>query len=603
MALLDIFRRIPAAGIRINSRGEAVLRLRGSEERQTGIFLDGAPLSVPWDGRVDLSAIPAGIVDRVSVVASAAPIEYGANSALGVVQLSTPLESHSGLISAQAELGSQDSGSLSAVGGTQTGQADWLFGGSMRALGGEAVSSKSVIPYGPTQDGARVNTDLDSASLFVSLSTQPRWGAVKASLFSVAADRGIANAGHINPSDGSPRYWRYPDWRFNQLTVNSAVRIDDATSLRSTLWLQHFEQTIDQFLDDSYAVVESSENDVDRTLGMRMVLERAFDAIDARIVGNAQVTTHDQIDSDRLNEVRGPVQSFQQNVYSLGAEIDSAPHHEVRLSAGMSYDLAATPRTGGRDAQDEFSSWSANVAARWYPADRWQIVGTLGRRTRFPSLRELYGEALGEFVLNPDLQPETVMLADLTIESSWHDEQVRVRLTPWWLRIDETLSRRVIEVEGTRYRQRYNLNGSSGRGLEAGIDWQFADRLEVRLHGNWQDLEALPESDGTRAMLYQRPEIQGSVSIDYLFAADWDLFIEAQYVGKALDEDEAGNTVSLPTSTEVNLRLFKTIRQEDAGRWRAYCGVDNLGNAVVLPQLGLPLPGRTISIGVSFERN
>ena len=117
-------------------------------------------------------------------------------------------------------------------------------------------------------------------------------------------------------------------------------------------------------------------------------LERAFDAIDARIVGNAQVTTHDQIDSDRLNEVRGPVQSFQQNVYSLGAEIDSAPHHEVRLSAGMSYDLAATARTGGRDAQDEFSSWSANVAARWYPADRWQIVGTLGRRTRFPSLRE-----------------------------------------------------------------------------------------------------------------------------------------------------------------------------------------------------------------------
>ena len=182
MALLDIFRRIPAAGIRINSRGEAVLRLRGSEERQTGIFLDGAPLSVPWDGRVDLSAIlAAGIVDRVSVVASAAPIEYGANSALGVVQLSTPLESHSGLISAQAELGSQDSGSLSAVGGTQTGQADWLFGGSMRALGGEAVSSKSVIPYGPTQDGARVDPDLDSASLFVSLSTQPRWGAVKAS--------------------------------------------------------------------------------------------------------------------------------------------------------------------------------------------------------------------------------------------------------------------------------------------------------------------------------------------------------------------------------------------------------------------------------------
>jgi len=60
--------------------------------------------------------------------------------------------------------------------------------------------------------------------------------------------------------------------------------------------------------------------------------------------------------------------------------------------------------------------------------------------------------------------------------------------------------------------------------------------------------------------------------------------------------------VELPTSTEVNVRLFKTLHHGAAGRWRAYASVENAGNEIVLPQLGLPQPGRTVSLGVSFER-
>jgi hypothetical protein len=52
---------LPSVGIHTNSRGETVLRLRGSDERQTSIFLDGTPLTVPWDGRVDLSSLQVGL--------------------------------------------------------------------------------------------------------------------------------------------------------------------------------------------------------------------------------------------------------------------------------------------------------------------------------------------------------------------------------------------------------------------------------------------------------------------------------------------------------------------------------------------------------------
>ena len=189
-------------------------------------------------------------------------------------------------------------------------------------------------------------------------------GAARLSLFSVAAKRGIANAGHIDPAVGSPRYWRYSRWQFDQLTLNTGWDLGAGVHLRSTAWLQHFEQAIDQYTDDSYSILDSREDDEDKTIGIRTVLERPFEVFDLRLVANAQITRHDQVDTDYTKHVAGPVESYQQNIYSLGAEVDTAARDNLVFSTAVSYDLATTPRTGGRDPQEDLSDWAASFAAR-----------------------------------------------------------------------------------------------------------------------------------------------------------------------------------------------------------------------------------------------
>ena len=601
IVLTDVLRRVQSVGIRTNSRGEAVLRLRGSEERQTGIFLDGAPLSVPWDGRVDLSALPAGIVESVRITASAAPIEFGTNTALGAVEIRTPFSVASGLANAQFEMGTEQSRSVSATAGVEAGRMNGLIAGSYRTLDGEDVASRSVIPYGPVQRGYRANTDMRTGSLFAAVSSEPDWGALRVSLLSVDASRGIASQGHISPESGGARYWRYPDWRFNQLTLNSRAELGPSLTLLTTAWLQHFEQTIEQYTDDRYTTLESTEDDADRTLGARIVGERSFSDVDVRLIGNAQLAEHRQVDSDVLAGTPGPAQEFQQNIHSLGAEVDTMPRSDLQVSAGVAYDRASTPKTGGRPAQEDLDAWAGNVAVRWLSGESWQVAATVGRRTRFPALRELYGEALGEFLLNPGLKPETATLADLTFARAWRDGDSLLRVTPWFLQVDDTLSRRNVMIDGVRYRQRYNLEGSDGHGLEASLEWRFNDRFELRLNATWQDLVARKEDDGTRPVLYQRPEFQGALMLDYYFGRDWDFYFEAEYLGVAQDEDENGNVVDLPTSWFVDMRLFRTIHERAGGRWRAYASLDNALNDVVLPQLGLPQPGRIFKVGVVFE--
>ena len=269
----------------------------------------------------------------------------------------------------------------------------------------------------------------------------------RARLLSIDASRGIANQGNFSSASVGARYWRYPEWRFNQLTVNTWAELGQSFTLTSTAWLQLFEQTIEQYTDDRYETVESAEDDTDRTLGTRIVGERSFADVDVRLFGNTQLTEHRQVDFDVLAGSRGPMQEFQQNIYSLGVEVDAMPRSDLQVSAGVAYDLASTPKTGGRPAQENLDAWAGNVAVRWFSGESWEVATTVGRRTRFPALRELYGEALGEFLLNPGLKPETATLADLTLARTWRDGESRLRVTPWFLRVDDTLSRRSVTVD------------------------------------------------------------------------------------------------------------------------------------------------------------
>ena len=57
-SLAELGSLLPSTRVTTNSRGEATLMIRGAPERHVQTFLDGIPLNLPWDERVDLSSIP-----------------------------------------------------------------------------------------------------------------------------------------------------------------------------------------------------------------------------------------------------------------------------------------------------------------------------------------------------------------------------------------------------------------------------------------------------------------------------------------------------------------------------------------------------------------
>jgi len=93
----DAVEALPGVMVRTNSRGEAIARIRGSEERQTQAVLDGVPLAVPWDDRADIGVLPAGLIGAVRATKGVVPIEYGTNAVAGAMDLETRSFCHRGL--------------------------------------------------------------------------------------------------------------------------------------------------------------------------------------------------------------------------------------------------------------------------------------------------------------------------------------------------------------------------------------------------------------------------------------------------------------------------------------------------------------------------
>ena len=101
----------------------------------------------------------------------------------------------------------------------------------------------------------------------------------------------------------------------------------------------------------------------------------------------------------------------------------------------------------------------------------------------------------------------------------------------------------------------------------------------------------------------QRPFHEVMAAIDWALGEAFDIRAELRRIGPARDLDSAGALTRLPPATEVNLRARLPVACLHGARLSATAAVDNLTNAVVFPQVGLPLPGRTVRLGLLLAQS
>ena len=613
--LEQALREMPLVRVRENSRGEAQPSLRGATDRHIAVLVDGVPLTLGWDHRTDLSIIPLTSARSIRLLRGLSSVLYGPNVLAGVVSidvargverleapppatLSSALDHNGGLI-----LGGTVARSLESGGG------QWLVqgGAGFRDLPGVSIpSGDSGILGDPallSADGdLRLNSDARHKDAFVSVRYQGDeggWMSLTSSGFDV--ERGVSPETH----EADPRLWRYPDHARVITAVSGGTGRKEtgwgSGDLEASLGVDFGSFRIQQFDTPTYEnVIEEEEGD-DRTVTLRVLGAHSIgergDLRTALTYGNISHT-------ERLRSAG--VRDYQQRLWSLGSEVewrlDDLPGWEslgaTRVNVGLSVDGADTPESGGIPPVDRMGDWGGRLGfSSLTGGGRLLLHGGVSRRARFPSLRELYSDALGRFVPNPNLVPEVLTGVELGL--TWDLRGVDFQVVGFRQVLSDGIVRIGVQTPQGPRRQRVNRDGIRSTGLEmvASGEWRAVQYSgDLTIQQAWQ----IEEGSGVKTRPEYEPSAVGGFSVSAAAPAQLRLSGGYRFVGTQFCLNATSASMDKLTRThrfELQLRrLFAFEGRSALGNVDAQVSVANLTDNAIFDQCGLPQPGRTFRI-------
>lgn len=614
----DVARLIPAAHVATNSRGQTLLYFRNAGDRQVAQFFDGALLNVPWDNRVDIGVLPAAMLEGVTVSKGVPSVRYGTNVIGGAVNFQSRSLSQPGtLTEITGALGTAEERRASVTHVGRQGALGYTGAFEYAHHGDYALPAGAEVPFSQRGRSTRTNTDRQFVNGFVRGSYRFESGVqVGASVLHVDAEKGVAPESHIDPAEERVRYWRYPTWRKSMLILSGDVPLPGDASLRGAAWGSRFSQDIYQYQSVDYEQLQETQADLDWTGGARLVWTQPAGVGAFTTAANVLTTRHQQqnVPFDSGQPVSDSTTVYRQHIFSLGTEYDVALSERLDLRVGASLDGAVSADIGPWAEIDSLNlsngnattalALTAGLTYRLTDALMWKAA--VGRKPRFPTMRERFSGALGKFLPNPDLRPVTAFLGETGVV--WRGAQFSGELTGFLTRTDDAIDQTTLP---SGIEQRINLDGSRVFGVEVSGAAQPRDRLTMDGHFTW--MHPRGERDGEWRKLEEKPAWLGTLTVSYELPLQFRVMGQTEYkagtyarcaavsVRCSADDVQQSVFIELPEALVFNLRLSRTFTFNDqvlAGR--LFARVDNLTDELRVLQLGLPGAGREFEAGVKF---
>jgi iron complex outermembrane receptor protein len=600
-SLSELQHYIPSASIRTNSRGESMLFVRGAGERQLGLFFDGAAMNIPWDNRLDLTFVPADIIGNIRINKSANSMFYGPNIMGGAVSIATVERENPGFgLTMKMQFAEGNSQNYSLLHDGRIGKFNYLVNISYYSTDGFIMSSKapSNLANQNNNSSIRSNTDQNRLNTYFRGEYQFSDNAkIGLSMSTTNQEKGVAPETYAGTD---ARFWRFPERNRTLITLNGEFRLLDNLTLKSTLWQDEYDQQIDSYKSFAYDWLEEMQIEKDRTLGTRILLNyKISDNQSLAYVFNGFTTSHKQKNEDAIL-VLYPFITYSQNTLGTGLEY-KALLRNIDINAGLGFDFNQTPETGRFvEAKNQSQSDLAGfLTLKYLLTDEIAFTVSSSRSTRFPTMREQYDGALGEFKTNPDLKPETGLLNEAGIIFSF--DKFSGKAVGFYNNYDGLIERIRLtnEQDSLRRRMRVNLGNAVISGID--INFTYFPISKLSLEGFFTFMNSKAESDGKEfEHLIQKPEIVAGFLSSYKFDFGLKPQFEVEYNGKMYDIDPEtdGGFLALDPSLLLNLRLSYGKNFSTHLFAEMFVRVNNITDEYKLSQWGLPAPGRTLSAGI-----
>ncbi len=593
-SVAELLDELPAVQSGFGSRGEMTFRLRGFDQRQLLILIDGVALSIPYDGQTDLYKIPSEAIDKVEIIKGSGSIAYGPNGLGGAINLVTRKPGEGPLFSSSTTFGHNHLISHSLAHSYTVGKLSWFGAVGMSTDRGFTLSSD--FERARNEDGGRRNN-----------SDKTDWHAILKTAYKVNDKHELQLGftffdaiGGVPPEiyTPTPKYWRWSLWRDIGLQLGHRGRYASNFTMEESVYLSLYKNTVDSFDNDSYTSQETGKSFTstynDMSAGFRVRGNAAFypsgiKRMDLRFWLGGKYDRHEEEWEDETDE-KPPLGVF---ITTLAPELQLEFDRVWTLVFGGQLDVEQP--TDYPDEADKHTNWFAGpmLDLRIRPVKEFSIELSAAGRGRFPTLRERFSGAFGSMIPNPDLSSEKSWNFGLDL-TAHPVEGLLIRAGAFESEVYDLL---IKEIVGTGISQWQNASKARLYGAEADIAWRssFGLRIEVGyafLQG--VRLDAEPPED----RLEYRPEHSAYTALSYQPLRWFKLGTRFRFVG----EQNYTNDITGQWGVLGNYYIWDARMDfYPTGAFHPWIKLSNMLDMEYQPKYGFPQSGREIWFGIRLQ--
>ena len=580
------------AGVAFYARGgraETDLKIRGFDSRRIGVFIDGVPVYVPYDGNMDYSRFLTANIDAIEVYKGFSSTAFGANTMGGVVNIVTkkPTRPLEGSVFVRGDMDDSSSQTGSMIGGNigLRGENHYL---QLSYAGKHRYHSRLPGEYDATPiqpEGDRINSASDDRQVSAKYGYLLDEGEVA---LGYAYQHAVKQQPTItDPKYGKEKYWDWPRWDKQSFYAIGEHALLGGV-IKATAYYDEYDNKLYAYDDINLSTMNKKyawkSNYKESSYGVRAAY--TIDAAENRLTlsSNYKKDRHRGYDIDKVTNERSLAEEFEDTTLSFGIEDRYRIFERYSLVAGLGYDLKSSDHISDPTVEDngDESAWNPQAAlvAEVTPTQTLRL--SVSRKTYFPSMKERYSYKLGYGVPNADLDPEKTTHHELSYKGVFDNA---------WM-VDANLFYAVIEdyiqavyydtFDGVDRTQNRNVGTYYRSGAELGLSY-IAERFEAGANATFLKLDSSSDDEligvPTREYnLYARAFATPQLSA--LFA----LRGQSGAYGQLADSSYEALSEAVTMDAKLSYRPTRAVTAE--------LGVKNLADRLNYYDDGYPEPGR-----------
>lgn len=385
MDLADIIRFAPGVSVSFGDKSVYTLKLRGVDSNRISLLVDGVPVYEPYFSTFDLKTITAEGIDAIKLAKGPTSVLYGPNTLGGIVNVITRRPSDSPELSLRASYGELNTSELGLNSSFQLGKM---------GFSGMLLSQNSEGFYYPSPASSerikRTNSNYNRFNLNTKLYYNP------SGTSEILIGAGVHLSDYAMPpqieSQGA-RYWDFKNWDRYSFNAGGFKAVNDNFLLKFRGYFVRHQNTLAMYRDKQLTIKRFESTHKNDVYGFFGLGDLSFND-----KNRLQFSLNIKEDKARTQDDSGlPWNEYTQGIYSAGVEENYSLMKDVQLVFGLSLDHL------NKFTGEDKTVVNPLAGIRYSPVSSLDLHLSLCKKSRFPSMRAMWGDSTG----NPDLMSES----------------------------------------------------------------------------------------------------------------------------------------------------------------------------------------------------